>query len=707
MAGSRQAWTYSRAVLRSVMVVDRTKMRRWSAIRRGVLVLGVMVVATAITDAETGALAAVAALFVGLQDRGAAPRYTVRIMFAESLLLAAVVAVGSHFSTIPLIPGSLLVLTAFAAGLSAQHDKAMSRMFGDVMPVAAFLGIAADSQDQALVWGAAVLAGGLVQSVFAMWWVRIEGDIPERRTVAAALMAVADHLDDALVRRSKLTGKAAEDRLAEAAGVLGRSDLSHDRRHALRKLLADAEVLRQEAAALRVRKALHLAVIEEQEVREALVIASLALRETAAALTSVGVPGRFDAQQEAALAELYPCRLVAEQLAADQTYRPTARAIGRQILRLYRHVAELVSAAESRTSRHTYPLREGMVAAFRHPTRRDLVSGLRLGAATIIALLLARVLEIPHGSWVAATTVALLRPDYRALTSDTVARALGTALGAALVLPLLFVIGDNHVVASLMVGVVATGVFAIVTVNEGLFVVAMTVQTVFSRSVVGEDPLAVARLRLLDVLLGCALALLLLLTVRISHGGKLARDMSRYADATAQWVDAVYQLASGEKAAHKARLRRAMRAARVEVQHGLELRVIEPLGAGISAWFGQVVFTRIHDAARAVAAAERSLKHGDATGESTALFAADISDTLRAVAVALASGKLPKFLCVPPDLPVDGDDAIGLLMRFADQEVHAALAAITQPAPEPVGTGPGLGGEHGWAPYTDPRHRRS
>lgn len=693
---------YLRSVWRSVLVVDRTRLRSWSAARRGLIVVLVTISVTLVSDAETGALAAAASLFVGLQDRGGTPKYTAKVMFVESVLLAAVIGVGGVFSQYRVVTWGLLMAAAIGAGITAEHDKAISRMLGDVMPVAAFLGLTTADRREVLVWTAAVLFGGLAQSVTALLWVRIAGDIPERRTVAAALVAVADHLDDALVRRSRVTGKAAEDRLTEAAAVVARSDLAHDRRHGLRKLLGDAEVLRQEAGALRARLAFGVGIIDTQEVLEALAISSKALRETATALTSVGVPGRFDAKQEAALAELYPCRIVAEQLADDQLARPTARAIARQTLRIYRHVAELVGAAEARTDKRSRPVAENLVEYFRHPTRRDLLSGARLGLATVLAFVVARLLHLPHGSWVAATTVALLRPDYRALTADTVARAVGTATGAACVLPLLVLTGHSPVIDLLLIGAIASVAFAVVTVNEGLFVIVMTVYTVFTRSVVGEDPLAAARLRVLDVMLGCVLALVLIFAVPLSHGRRLNQDMATYADATADWVDAVTKLTEGEKVKGMADMRRDMRNARVSVQHDLELRVIEPLGHGLSAWVGEVVFTHIHDAARAMAAAERSLKHGDPTGEATTMLGQDTSFTLRSVAEAVRSKTMPQFKCVPPELDVPADDAIGLLVQMANHEVHAALSVLTVRQPVQLGDASDLSHVAGWAPWQAP-----
>ena len=49
---------YARTLWRGVYSMDLTKMRRWSAIRRGVLVIVVLVAVGLAIDGETGSLAA-------------------------------------------------------------------------------------------------------------------------------------------------------------------------------------------------------------------------------------------------------------------------------------------------------------------------------------------------------------------------------------------------------------------------------------------------------------------------------------------------------------------------------------------------------------------------------------------------------------------------------------------------------------------------
>jgi uncharacterized membrane protein YccC len=667
---------YVRTIWRGVHSVDLTKLRRWSAVRRGVLVILTMIAVSLLTDPETGSLAALAALFVGLQERNASASYTSRVMVVESFYFAAVVLATGILSQQRLAPIALLTLSAIAAGLAASHDKAMSRMFGDAMPLAAFLGLSSVESEDALVLSVSVLLAGLAQAGLARLSVRVEEDVMERRPVAAALVAVADHLDDALLRRRTATGQAAEERLTTAIDTLAVSDLARERQQDLRTLLADAELLRQEGAAVRTRRALRLPVGAEAQVADALANASAALRTVAAALTSVRIPGRFDYAAEAALAELYPRRLEAERVANDRDADPTARAVSRRVLRLVRHVAHLVDARAVRSKEHGRRVGEGMSEYLLHPTRRDLVIGLRLGAASLVAFGVAIAFNLPHGAWVAATAVGLLRPDWNALAVETVARALGTAAAAGLMIPLVWLVGDVTWRELLVMLVMAIAAFMVVSVNEGLYVAVIAMYALFSRAVLGENPMDAAAARVLDVVVGCTIALAFLVLVPVSHGRRLASDLAAYSAATAAWLEAIGMLSTGQSPTGEKMLRQSMREARVHVQHGVELRSIEPMGPGLPARRGEHLFAQVHEASRAGIAAERALRHGESTGADSELLARDAAEALSLLAAALRGAELPAPLPTPPDIEVDPDDVIAVLLRHAADVAHAAVESL-------------------------------
>ena len=663
---------------RSVFALDLSKLRRWSALRRGVLVAATFAIGALVIDPEAGALASVASLFVGLQDRNASSSYTSRVMLVQSFLFAGVVLVGGVFSDVWVVPVIVLAGSAVVAGLAAEHDRAISRMFGDVMPVAAFLGLSTVENTEAMAWGLAVLLAGLAQALSARLSVRVEGDLIERRTVAAALTAVADHLDDALARQRSTTGRDAEERLLDCREALAASDESLVRIQALRAVLADAEVLRQEAGALRLRRAHGLPVVQEDEVAHALALASTALRASATILSTPPVAHLGDRKAHRAEAALSASDEAAARILALPRANPTAGALARETRRLSQDIQHVGSAGAGRSTVRSRRVGEGMGDYLRHPSRRDAVTGARLGLATVVSLAVAALLQVPHGAWVASTAVALLRPDRRALTADTLARALGTVAAAVLVLPLVLLTGGEPISSLLIVFLLSTATFVIAQANEGLYVLASAAQAVFTRAVVGEVPVDVAVARIEDVALGSAIALAFLLLLPITHGRRLARALAAYAETTATYAQAVGGQLAGRRPQGWSAMREEMRDARVQVQHGIDLRRIEPWGPGLSVERGSAAFAHLHEAARFTAAAERALRHGEPADADDAALAQQTARVLHATAETLRSrGKAMNAPFPAGEAPAAGD-IVSVLLDDAAAQAQAALDAVTR-----------------------------
>jgi uncharacterized membrane protein YccC len=671
---------YRSAIGHSVFALDRAQLRRWSALRRGVLVAATFAVGALAADAQTAALASVASLFVGLQDRTASPTFTARVMAVQSCLFAAVVLVAGLLSDQRLVPGLILAASAVIAGLAGEHDPTVSRMFGDVMPVAAFLGLSTVDDRAALQAAIAVLAAGLAQALATRLSVRLEGDITERRALAAALQAVAAHLDDALLRQRTDTGPTASERLLAAEEVLGASDLGKDRLAALRTLLADAELLRHEAGAVRLRRAHALPITDEAAVADALATAATALRAAAALLATPSVPKLGDRRASAAGRALERC----EHAAAAATTAPgsdlTVQALSALTLRLARHARRVQDVAEERSSSRSRRVWNGWPPYLRHPSQRDLIAGSRLGAAAIMSLALAEALQVPHGAWVAATAVALLRPTGHAMTADAIARALGTLAAVALVIPLVGLTENSPLAQIAVVLLLAVATFAIAQANEGLYVMASAAQIVFTRAVVGDEPIAVAVARVEDVALGVAIAVAFLLLLPISHGRRLARDLADYAEATASWLGSVAGL-DGARTIDPASQRQRVREARVHVQRSLELRTIEPWGGGLSPRTGAAVFLHLHEVARTVVAAERATEHGDSFAPGTRSRAEDVAAALRGTAATLRGHPPAAAPAAGRGLPSEGTGLIADLMADAAVEARSALTAAAGPLP--------------------------
>ncbi|MFI0432543.1 MAG: FUSC family protein [Candidatus Nanopelagicales bacterium] len=678
--------SYVGSVARSVLATDWSKRRGWSAFRRGVVVVASMLVFGGLYGPDIGALASVAALYVGLQDRAAdPPSFTVRIMFVQSLVLGGVVFLAG-VSSRSFVPAVLLVACAAMSGLTARHDKAVSRMFADVIAVEAFLGLSRITNEYALHAFIAVLAASLTQTLFTRLSARFQSDLPERRPVAAALLAVATHIDDAQTRNVRGTGQAATAALNAADASVSRSDLSHKRRRALRKLLGDAEALREEASSMRARRAFDTAVIVDQNVDDAARVASETLRATARALTAIQTPGVPVDRVSSALLQVDTCAAEAAQIAERPDLRGTAIAMANQSQRLATHLNNLLRAPDGREGDRGRHMRSALGNEPFHPRPIDIKTGARLALAAVLGMWLAHVLHLGHGGWVAATTVALMRPDHRALTSDTIARALGTAIGAAAVIPLVALTTHTPVSNLIMVWFLATLTFAITSANEGLYIIVITIETVFTRAVVGEDPVSVAIDRVQDVTLGCAIAIVLLIALPLRHGRRLRSEMADYANATADWLDAVAKLCkSGKEKRHKA-LHRQMTSARANVQHGLDLRQVEPLGPGMPPWLGQNLFTLIHDAERASVAAEVSLRHGAKGSKGARKAATRAAQDLREAAIALKTHASDEDLA---RWEAERSASAAELMAAAELDAASDSTPVSQQAPgadAPTGT---------------------
>jgi hypothetical protein len=357
-------------------------------------------------------------------------------------------------------------------------------------------------------------------------------------------------------------------------------------------------------------------------------------------------------------------------------------AIARNAKRVARHVGQIFDAPGVRDGKDNRSITATIEHDLFQPSRHDVMAGARLGLAAALGLGVAALFNIPHGSWVAASATALLRPDYRAVTTDTIARSLGTALGALSVIPLVALTDDIPGATITLVFVLAVATFSVTAANEGLYIVMITIQTVFTRALVGEDPVAVAASRVVDVLIGCAIAVALLLLIPLSHGRHLKREIADYATATADWLDAVAKLSKGGKGKGRKHLHRAMTQARATAQHGLDVRRVEPLGPGLPPWWGQNLFTLIHDTERASVAAETTLGHGTEGSAAAKRMAAAAATNLRITATAMRAHRGHPFdpaaqsvIELPPGIP-SGD--VEALLALAVRESAAAAEMAIQ-----------------------------
>ena len=120
-----------------------------------------------VDESGRGALAAVAGLYVGLQDRNEPARFTAETMTAQSVLFFIVVLARRVVQ--PWVASAIMILCAALSGLSAQHDKSISRMFADVLNVLAFLALSRMTHELVIQSALAVWRQGCCRPPARLW----------------------------------------------------------------------------------------------------------------------------------------------------------------------------------------------------------------------------------------------------------------------------------------------------------------------------------------------------------------------------------------------------------------------------------------------------------------------------------------------------------------------------------------------------------
>ncbi|RRR76314.1 FUSC family protein [Streptomyces sp. RP5T] len=290
----------------------------------------------------------------------------------------------------------------------------------------------------------------------------------------------------------------------------------------------------------------------------------------------------------------------------------TARAVDHAL----RHAAEVVAAPDVDPSgiddRLGRPAALGVRAA--RATRNVALSaaswryGLRLALCIGLAQALVSIVPVPRSYWVALTITFVLKPDFGSVFSRALLRALGTVAGLVVAAAVLSQVprGWGDVVAMLLL---APLIPALTPRGYGYQTAAITPVILLLSDILNHQGTALLMPRLLDSLMGCAIALVAgyLLWPESWH----TRVGDRLADAvadTAAYVESAF-LDSTEPSARarmRRRLYRDLSVIRTEFQRALTEP--PPTGRRAAAWWPLVVAVeRIVDA---TTAARVRVRHG-------------------------------------------------------------------------------------------------
>ncbi|MFD9687500.1 FUSC family protein [Kitasatospora sp. NPDC059088] len=217
--------------------------------------------------------------------------------------------------------------------------------------------------------------------------------------------------------------------------------------------------------------------------------------------------------------------------------------------------------------------------------------GLRLALCIGLAQVLVSVIAVPRSYWVSLTVTFVLKPDFGSVFSRAVLRALGTAAGLLVAVPVLAEVPhgwwDVPVMAAL-----ATLIPVLSAKGYAFQTAAITPVILMLSDLLNHQGFHLVLPRLYDSLIGCGIALLAgyLLWPESWH----TRIGDRLADAvqdTASYVSLAFTTAPGHdgpaRARYRRRLYRDLSAVRSEFQRALTEP--PPVGARAEAWWPLVI----------------------------------------------------------------------------------------------------------------------
>jgi uncharacterized membrane protein YccC len=476
---------------------NRGKLGLARGLRGAAAVLAPLVIGAATGHTQYGAYMALGALPAGFASFHGETRSRVAAVALASVGMSLSTFIGAiTAATAPWLLVPIVAVWAYFTGLAVSlGTRASIAIFQ--WPIALLISTAlpAAPADAALRAGL-VLAGGLLHAVFvaASWTLR--PGVRETTTLAASYQALANYalrlatgildppaaeafpaqavLDDPnpllepALRRTYVDLLEEAERLRASLAALGSQP--HGRR-----LAADAaQILHRVAETLLARRAEWGALIST--------LGEEIARLTVAANADCSWPGEALARQLRAVG-----RILAE-LIEPRAQREDG------VARMSRPPAAILSAFATLRANMTIRTEAG-----RH--------ALRLAVVAAVVEVLVQATGLYQGRWATLTIFIVLKPDYASTVSRGPQRALGTALGAMLGAAAAY-LGHAHLGGLIAAaGIFIAAAYGVVDATYFLFSVFITAFIVVLLALMGQPAMPTAEARILQTILGAALAL--------------------------------------------------------------------------------------------------------------------------------------------------------------------------------------------------------
>ena len=498
--------------------VDRREVQPILSLRHGVIVAAALGGGFALDEPRLGFAAAMGALQVGFYDTRAPYRARLETMAAATVALALAATIGAASHGTPAVADLVTVIAAFAGGLlAAVGPNATLAGIHSTVLILVFSSVASGNP---VTVGLGIVIGGALQSVVSLGgWARDRYG-PEERALTRAWGALAD----LGVQPDELRDRTALLALADAASTLATSSAKDSDGQRLRGLLDRADWLRLELVALGRRADAGAARLREAT--------SHAIAGVTAALL---LDGRARVTAGAAALAGF------QRATADPAGMPPVR-----LTALEREVHDTVALLDPTwtADARTPPLRRRQgprdllhtVTAAAHPGSPLLRHAVRLALAVAVAHVVAAAAGLDRGYWVAMTAVIVLRPDYSSTMQRGLGRIAGTVAGVLVAWGTVSLLGPGRFGLVVLVGIFATATYLLMRSNLALGATALTALITCLLEAEGQPVTTTASARLVDTVVGGAIALAVYLLLPTWQSDDLPAVVARSVDASRAWA---------------------------------------------------------------------------------------------------------------------------------------------------------------------------
>ncbi len=561
---------------RAVTRVEVSKIAPVQALRNAIAIALPLGAGVALGNTAGGLIACIGALNVAASDGSDPYRFRARRMCTASLLVALAVFAGGLFARQAVIVVALVAICGFLAGLTVAVGTTAADIGSIALVTLIVFSTRPMSVTEALQSGGVALAGGLLQTAFALALWPLHRYQPERRALSALFAELARAASaPPQIREAPPASDQSTQAQTALAGLSGDRSLEAERCLAL---LSQAERIR---LALMMLSRLRVRIGREPggESAAPLVEHCLTLAGSILSAIATSLSGGAALHPHAQLEELRASAESLREAGSDaqpglaelaRDARLQAEALAGQLRsaeELADHIAPEGTAAFAQTEAAQPAMLRltGALAVIRANLSLDsaaLRHALRLAVCVAIGEIVSAAAGWSRAYWCPMTIAIVLKPDFTGTFSRGILRVAGTLAGLAFATALFHLLSPSMAAQVVLIGVFAFLLRCFGPSNYGIFVMALTALVVLLIAMTGVTPAVVIAARGLNTIAGGVIALTAYASWPTWERTRLPEELAAMFDAYRVYFEAVRDAYTAPAVSNAAQLDRARLAAR-------------------------------------------------------------------------------------------------------------------------------------------------